>query len=68
MYENVCGNSVSRMRNFENCQVNVQWYKKIKCTHMKCHTNVNYSPPTLLPHTFSYIVAILIDNHFDHPI
>jgi hypothetical protein len=27
---------------------------------MKCHTNVNSTPPTQLPHTFSYIVAIFI--------
>jgi hypothetical protein len=32
---------------------------------MKCHTNVNYTPPTQWPHTFSYIVAILICNHFE---
>jgi hypothetical protein len=49
------------------CQVNVQWNKKIKCTLMKCHTNVNYTPPTQLPHTFSYIVAILTHNHFESP-
>jgi hypothetical protein len=34
---------------------------------MKCHTNVNFTPPTQLPHTFSYIVAILIRNHFESP-
>jgi hypothetical protein len=34
---------------------------------MKCHTNVNATPPTKLPHTFSYIVAILIHNHFESP-
>jgi hypothetical protein len=32
---------------------------------MKRHTNVNSTPPTQLPHTFSYIVAILIHNHFE---
>jgi hypothetical protein len=41
--------------------------KKIKCTLMKYHTNVNSTPPTHLPHKFSYIVAILIDNHFESP-
>jgi hypothetical protein len=41
------------------------WYKKIKCTLVKCHTNVNSTPPTQLAHTFSYIVAILIHNHFE---
>jgi hypothetical protein len=41
--------------------------KKIKCTHMKCHTNVNSTPPTQLPHQFSYTVAILIHNHFETP-
>jgi hypothetical protein len=25
------------------------------------------TPPTQLPHTFSYIVAILIHNHFESP-
>jgi hypothetical protein len=25
---------------------------------MKCHTNVNFTPPTQLPYKFSYIVAI----------
>jgi hypothetical protein len=39
--------------------------KKIKCMLMKCHTNINSTPPTQLPHTFSYIVAILIHNHFE---
>jgi hypothetical protein len=34
---------------------------------MKCHTNVNFTPPTQLPHTFSSIVAILIHNHFKSP-
>jgi hypothetical protein len=34
---------------------------------MKCHTNVNSTPPTQLPHKFSYIVAILIHNHFKSP-
>jgi hypothetical protein len=41
--------------------------KKIKCTLMKCHTNVNSIPFTQLPHTFSYIVAILGHNHFESP-
>jgi hypothetical protein len=40
--------------------------KIIKCTLMKCHTNVNYTPPTQLPHKFSYIVVIFIHNHFGH--
>jgi hypothetical protein len=34
---------------------------------MKCHTNVNSTPPTQLPHTSSYIVAIPIRNHFESP-
>jgi hypothetical protein len=34
---------------------------------MKCHTNVNFTPPTQLPHKFSSIVAILIHNHFESP-
>jgi hypothetical protein len=32
---------------------------------MKCHTNVNSTPPTQLPHKFSNIIAILIHNHFE---
>jgi hypothetical protein len=34
---------------------------------MKCHTNANSTPPTQLPHKFSYIVAILGHNHFESP-
>jgi hypothetical protein len=41
--------------------------KKIKCTLMKCHTNVHSITFTQLPHKFSYIVAILIHNHFESP-
>jgi hypothetical protein len=39
--------------------------KKVKCTLMKCHTNDNSTASTLLPHKFSYIVAILGHNHFE---
>jgi hypothetical protein len=35
--------------------------------HMKCHTNINSTPPTQLPHKFSYIVAIFKHNHFESP-
>jgi hypothetical protein len=41
--------------------------KKIKSTLIKCHTNVNSIPFTQLPHKFSYIVVILIHNHFESP-
>jgi hypothetical protein len=34
---------------------------------MKCRRNVNSTPPTQLPHTFSDIVAIFIHNHFESP-
>jgi hypothetical protein len=34
---------------------------------MKCHTNINSTPFTQLPHKFSYIVAILGHNHFESP-
>jgi hypothetical protein len=34
---------------------------------MKNHTNVKSTPPTQLPHKFSYIVAIFIHNHFESP-
>jgi hypothetical protein len=34
---------------------------------MKCHTNVNFAPPTQLPPKFSYIVAIFIHNHLESP-
>jgi hypothetical protein len=35
---------------------------------MNCERNVNSILPTQLPHKFSYIVAILIHNHFESPI
>jgi hypothetical protein len=41
--------------------------KKIKGTLMKCHTNINSTSFTQLPHKFSYIVAILGHNHFESP-
>jgi hypothetical protein len=34
---------------------------------MKCHTNDNSTSSTQLPHTFSYIVAIVGHNHFESP-
>jgi hypothetical protein len=34
---------------------------------MKCHTNDNYTLRTQLPDKISYIVAILIHNHFESP-
>jgi hypothetical protein len=34
---------------------------------MNCHRNVNSILPTQLQHKFSYIVAILIHNHFESP-
>jgi hypothetical protein len=34
---------------------------------MNCQRNVNYTPPTQLPHKFSYIVARLLHNHFESP-
>jgi hypothetical protein len=34
---------------------------------MNCQINVNSILPTQLPHKFSYIVAILIPNHFESP-
>jgi hypothetical protein len=34
---------------------------------MKCHTSVSSTTPTQLPHTFPYIVATLIHNHFESP-
>jgi hypothetical protein len=46
--------------------------KKIKCTHMKCHTshtNVNYTSPTQLPYLFTIIlnnsihkILAIVDN------
>jgi hypothetical protein len=48
----------------------VQWYKKNKCTLLKCHTNAsiaNSHSLTQLPHKFLYIVAILTHNHFESP-
>jgi hypothetical protein len=37
------------------------------CTRMNCQRNVNSTLPTQLPHKFSYIVAILGNNHFESP-
>jgi hypothetical protein len=34
---------------------------------MNCQRNVNSILPTQLPHKFSYIVALLIHNHFESP-
>jgi hypothetical protein len=34
---------------------------------MNCQRNVNSILPTELPHRFSYIVAILIHDHFESP-
>jgi hypothetical protein len=34
---------------------------------MNCQRNVNSILPTQLPQKFSYIVAILIHNHFESP-
>jgi hypothetical protein len=34
---------------------------------MSYKINVNSTPPTQLPHKFSYIVAIFIHNHFESP-
>jgi hypothetical protein len=34
---------------------------------MNCQRNVNSVLPTELPHTFSYVVAIFIPNHFESP-
>jgi hypothetical protein len=47
-----------------------RWKNYIKKNQMHAYemTNVNSTPPTQLPHTFSYIVAIiLILNHFESP-
>jgi hypothetical protein len=35
------------------------------CATMNCQRNVNSIVPTQLPDKFSYIVAILIHNHFE---
>jgi hypothetical protein len=37
------------------------------CATMNCQRNVNCILPTQLPHKFSYIIAILIHNHFELP-
>jgi hypothetical protein len=61
----------SLSRNFEKCQVNVQWYKKNQMHAYKmsyeCQLHIPQTPPIQLPHKFSYIVAILIHNHFESP-
>jgi hypothetical protein len=35
---------------------------------MKCHTNVNCTPPTQFPHEFSYMVAIFSATILNNPI
>jgi hypothetical protein len=67
MYEGFCGISLTVHSRAILKIVNVLWCKKIKCTLMICHTNVNSTPPTQLPHTFSYVVAILVHSHFESP-
>jgi hypothetical protein len=73
MYENLCGNCVGRIELtfFWQFIVAQFWKLSIQCTmvkkNMKCHTVVNPTPPTRLPHKFSSIVAILIHNHFESP-
>jgi hypothetical protein len=44
----------------------VHWFDNFQnCATMNWQRNVNSLLPTQLPHTFSYIVAILIHNHFE---
>jgi hypothetical protein len=71
MYENLCGNCVGEISLtvhsraiLKTVKSTCNGIKKIKCTLMKCHTNVNTTPPTQLSHKFSYIVAIFIHIHF----
>jgi hypothetical protein len=75
MYKNLCGNCVSGIELTFFLTVHSRTILKvvksmcneilkIKCTLMKCHTNVKSIPFT---HKFSYIVAILIHNHFESP-
>jgi hypothetical protein len=75
MCENLCGNCVGKIELTVHSRIILKTVKstcngtkKLKCTPMKCHTNVNSILPTQLPHKFSYIVAIFIHNQFDHQI
>jgi hypothetical protein len=73
-YENLCGNSMGRIEltfiltvhSLKIVKLICNGIKKMICPLMKCHTNVNSTPPRL-PHEFSYVVAILIHNHFESP-
>jgi hypothetical protein len=73
MYENLWGNcvgislTVHSRAILKTVKSVCNDIKKIKCTLMKCHINDNSTSSTQLPHTFSYIVAILGENHFESP-
>jgi hypothetical protein len=55
MYENLCGNCVGRIELTFLWQLIIAQFWKLS------------SQCAQLPHTFSYIVAILIHNHFESP-
>jgi hypothetical protein len=82
MYEHLCGNCVGSIAIDIDITLTVHSRAILKvvksmCNGIKknqmhayenkCHTNVNSIPFTQLPHKFSYIVAILIHNHFESP-
>jgi hypothetical protein len=44
------------------------WFDNVQnCATPNCQKKVNSIPPTQFPHKFLYIVAILIQNHFESP-
>jgi hypothetical protein len=72
MYENLCGNCAGRIESWDRVDISLTVHsravlkivksmcngiKKITCTLMKCHTNVNFTPFTQLPHKFSLHVV-----------
>jgi hypothetical protein len=78
MYEHLCGNYVGGVElTFVSHFISVHLFffytiahlfdKFQNCATMNCQRNVNCILPTQLPHKFSYIVAILIHNHFELP-
>jgi hypothetical protein len=55
-------------RPFDFFDIITHWFDSFQnCATMNCQRNINSTLPTQLPHTFSYIVAILGHNHFESP-
>jgi hypothetical protein len=70
--ENLCGNSMGRIEltfiltvhSLKIVKLICNGIKKMICPLMKCHTNVNSTPPRL-PHGCSYVVAMLVHSRVE---